>query len=92
MRGLGILLVALGMAMLSPAAELPNIVFIMADDLGVAELGCYGQEKIKTPHIDKLAKGGMKFTQFYSGSPVCAPCVPQFPFDGQAHGPRLHSR
>ncbi len=51
----------------------PNIVLIMADDLGCFELGCYGQTKIKTPSIDKLAKGGARFTRFYSGSPVCAP-------------------
>jgi arylsulfatase len=51
----------------------PNIVFILADDLGYAEVGCYGQKKIKTPNIDRLAKEGMKFTQHYSGNPVCAP-------------------
>ena len=51
----------------------PNIVYIMADDLGYAELGCYGQKKIKTPNIDKLADEGMRFTQHYSGNPVCAP-------------------
>ena len=51
----------------------PNIVFILADDLGYAELGCYGQKKIRTPNIDNLALQGMKFTQHYSGSPVCAP-------------------
>jgi len=51
----------------------PNIVFILADDLGYAELGCYGQKKIKTPNIDKLAEEGMRFTQHYSGNPVCAP-------------------
>ncbi len=51
----------------------PNIVFVLADDLGYAELGCYGQKKIRTPNIDKLALQGMKFTQHYSGSPVCAP-------------------
>lgn len=50
-----------------------NIVYILADDLGYAELGCYGQKKIKTPNIDKLAAEGMKFTQHYSGNPVCAP-------------------
>jgi len=55
------------------AAQPPNIVFILADDLGYAELGCYGQEKIKTPNIDHLAAGGMRFTQHYSGAPVCAP-------------------
>ena len=55
----------------------PNIIYILADDLGYAELGCYGQKKIKTPHIDALAREGMRFTQHYSGSPVCAPsrCV-----------------
>ncbi|MCF7566854.1 arylsulfatase [Sabulilitoribacter arenilitoris] len=51
----------------------PNIVYILADDLGYSELGVYGQEKIETPNIDKLAKGGMLFTQHYSGAPVCAP-------------------
>jgi hypothetical protein len=51
----------------------PNIVYILADDLGYAELGCYGQKKIKTPNIDKLAAEGMRFTQHYSGNPVCAP-------------------
>jgi len=51
----------------------PNIVFILADDLGYAELGCYGQKKIKTPNIDRLAAEGMRFVQHYSGSPVCAP-------------------
>ena len=55
----------------------PNIVFILADDLGYGELGCYGQEKIQTPHIDQLAAEGMRFTQHYSGAPVCGParCV-----------------
>lgn len=51
----------------------PNIVFILADDLGYAELGSYGQEKIKTPHLDRMVAEGMRFTQAYSGSPVCAP-------------------
>jgi arylsulfatase len=55
----------------------PNVVFILADDLGYGELGCYGQEKIRTPNIDRLAEQGVRFTQHYSGSPVCAPsrCV-----------------
>ncbi|MGE0128201.1 MAG: arylsulfatase [Blastocatellales bacterium] len=51
----------------------PNIVFILADDLGYGDLGSYGQTKIKTPHLDRLAAEGMRFTQFYAGSPVCAP-------------------
>lgn len=55
----------------------PNIVYILADDLGYGELGCYGQEKIRTPNIDRLATEGMLFTQHYSGAAVCAPsrCV-----------------
>ena len=55
------------------AAERPNIIFIVADDLGYAELGCYGQKIIETPNIDQIAKEGIRFTQFYSGAPVCAP-------------------
>ena len=51
----------------------PNIIYILADDLGYGELGIYGQEKILTPNIDALAAAGMLFTQHYSGSPVCAP-------------------
>jgi arylsulfatase len=54
-------------------ARQPNIVFIMADDLGCFELGCYGQKTIKTPAIDRLAAGGMRFTHFYAGNAVCAP-------------------
>ena len=51
----------------------PNIVLIFADDLGYGELGCYGQAKIATPHIDRLAREGARFTQFYTAAPVCAP-------------------
>ena len=51
----------------------PNIVYILADDLGYGELGAYGQTRIKTPHLDRLAAEGLRFTQHYSGSPVCAP-------------------
>ncbi len=63
-------------ALVSPSAHganAPNIVLIMADDLGYAELGCYGQDKIRTPRIDQLAAKGMRFTDFYSGNAVCAP-------------------
>src|SRR5277367_4961235 len=58
-------------------AKKPNIIFILADDLGYGDLGCYGQQKIKTPNLDRLAKQGMRFTQAYAGSTVCAPsrCV-----------------
>jgi arylsulfatase A-like enzyme len=55
-----------------PAAK-PNIIFIMADDLGYGDLGCYGQKHIKTPNIDQLAAEGTRFTQCYAGSTVCAP-------------------
>ncbi len=51
----------------------PNIIYFLADDLGYGEVGVYGQEKIQTPNIDRLAKNGMLFTQHYSGAPVCAP-------------------
>lgn len=51
----------------------PNIIFILADDLGYNDLGCYGQELIKTPNIDRLAEEGIRFTQHYAGSTVCAP-------------------
>ena len=51
----------------------PNIIFILADDLGYADVGCYGQKLIHTPNIDKLAEEGMRFTQHYAGSTVCAP-------------------
>ncbi len=51
----------------------PNIIYIYADDMGYAELGCYGQQKIKTPHLDKLAAEGIRFTQHYTSTPVCAP-------------------
>ena len=51
----------------------PNIVFILADDLGYGDVGCYGQKKIRTPTIDTLAVEGTRFTQFYAGSTVCAP-------------------
>jgi uncharacterized sulfatase len=59
----------------SPASpdRRPNMVFILADDLGYGELGCYGQKLIQTPHLDRLAAEGMRFTQFYAGSTVCAP-------------------
>lgn len=55
----------------------PNIVYILMDDLGFGDIGCYGQEKIETPHIDQLRQEGMRFTQHYTGSPVSAParCV-----------------
>jgi len=63
---------------ISGAQKRPNIIFILADDLGYGDIGCYGQQKIKTPNIDALAKGGLKFTQFYAGTSVCAPSRASF--------------
>lgn len=54
-------------------ARKPNIIYILADDLGYGDLSCYGQQIIETPNIDQLAAEGMRFTQHYSGAPVCAP-------------------
>ena len=58
-------------------AAKPNIVLIYADDLGYGDVGCYGQKRIQTPHIDRLAQEGLRFTDFYAGCTVCAPsrCV-----------------
>ncbi|WP_218939726.1 arylsulfatase [Lutibacter citreus] len=79
---LTVILMALGFSCKSKQNEVskavntkqkPNIIFIMADDLGYGDLGCYGQTKIKTPNIDKMASEGMIFTNHYSGSTVCMP-------------------
>ena len=55
------------------SARRPNIIYILADDLGYGDLGCYGQKVIKTPHLDRMAAEGIRFAQHYSGSTVCAP-------------------
>lgn len=59
--------------LVSHAAPKPNVILILADDLGYGDLGCYGQKKIKTPNLDRLAADGIRFTQCYAGSTVCAP-------------------
>lgn len=64
---------AVSVRMTRAADRPPNIVLIVADDLGLGHCGCYGQQKIRTPHIDGLAAAGMKFTNFYAGANVCAP-------------------
>lgn len=70
-------LVALGGCIAFAAEQKPNIILLLADDLGYGDVGCYGQQKIRTPNIDRLAAEGMRFTQGYAGSAVCAPsrCV-----------------
>jgi arylsulfatase A-like enzyme len=60
-------------AALAGSKDKPNIIFILADDLGYGDLGCYGQQQIRTPRLDQLAQEGMRFTKFYAGSTVCAP-------------------
>ncbi len=79
-RILALLLVTCAAALVAEAASPfgrsrnpPNIIFILADDLGYGDLGCYGQKRIKTPNIDRIAAEGMRFTQCYAGTTVCAP-------------------
>lgn len=70
------ILLGLGGAFAATAAfaqQRPNIIYIMCDDMGYGDLGCYGQQYIATPNIDRLASQGMRFTQAYAGSPVSAP-------------------
>ena len=69
------LIALLGFVLCHPAGAAPprNVIFILADDLGYADLGCFGQKLIKTPNIDRLAEQGMRFTQAYAGATVCAP-------------------
>ena len=84
----GLIIALVGATLLfgmSPAEEKPNIIIIFNDDQGYQDLGCYGSPDISTPRIDQLAKEGMRFTDFYSSSPVCSPsraslltgCYPQ---------------
>lgn len=76
MRNISIVLLALcqiGGIAFARAIEKPNFIFILADDLGFGDLGCYGHPHIKTPHLDRLAKEGTLFTQFYVNGSVCSP-------------------
>jgi arylsulfatase A-like enzyme len=81
MRWLGILALFGALCGVAGAAETkaerPNVIWIMADDLGYGDLGCYGQQKIHTPNLDRMAREGQRWTQFYAGDTVCAPsrCV-----------------
>src|SRR5215468_10158557 len=69
------LLAACALCAASPvaAAELPNVVIILADDLGYGDLGCYGHPTIRTPNLDRMAAEGMRFTSFYAAAEVCTP-------------------
>jgi arylsulfatase A-like enzyme len=76
-RFIGLVLAGVGLAIgwsaSAAGAERPNIIFILADDLGYGDLGCYGQKMIKTPNLDRMAEEGIRFTDCYAGSTVCAP-------------------
>ena len=64
----------------SPYGSRPNVVLILADDLGYGDLGCYGHDRFRTPHLDQMASEGVRFTNFYVPVPYCAP-DPGIPFD-----------
>lgn len=81
-------LLLLALTSLLPGAAVParpNLIWIMADDLGYGDLGCYGQKEITTPQLDRMATEGMRFTQFYAGATVCAPSRSVL-MTGQHHG------
>jgi arylsulfatase A-like enzyme len=68
-----LLAILLSLPFFATAAEKPNLIYILLDDAGYGDISCYGQKKFATPNIDRLAAEGMKFTDHYSGSTVCAP-------------------
>ncbi len=71
--GIAVLVISTTISCQKESIKKPNIIYILADDLGYGDISCYGQTKFSTPNIDLLAKEGMRFTQHYSGSTVCAP-------------------
>ena len=73
LSGMCLLAVPLVLAMFGGAEAKPNIVIILADDLGYGDLGCYGAPNIRTPHLDRMAAEGMRFTDFYLAAEVCTP-------------------
>ena len=66
-------LAAIGLHAADKDAKRPNIIFVLCDDMGYGDIGCYGQPYISTPNLDRMANEGMRFTQAYAGSPVSAP-------------------
>ena len=91
MLALGMAPIVAGAAGASDKKEArPNIIFIMCDDMGYGDLGCYGQKRIETPNLDRMAQEGMRFTQAYAGSPVSAPSRASF-MTGQ-HAGHTHVR
>ena len=72
-RAAPVLLVSFVMLQSAVAEDRPNVVLMMADDLGYNDLSCYGSTKMRTPHLDRLARDGIRLTSFYSGSTVCTP-------------------
>ena len=72
-----VLLMAPASARVQAPPRLPNLVFILADDLGINDLACYGRKDHWTPNLDKLAKQGMRFTNAYSAASVCSPSAPR---------------
>jgi arylsulfatase A-like enzyme len=80
-----VLTISLNSNSLLTADDRPNLIWIMADDLGYGDLGCYGQKVIQTPNLDRMAAEGMRFTQFYAGATVCAPSRSVL-MTGQHHG------
>ncbi len=85
MKTLLSLLSAFALLASAEAATQPNLIWIMADDLGYGDLGCYGQKVIQTPHLDRMAREGLRFTHFYAGATVCAPSRSVL-MTGQHHG------
>jgi len=70
---LGLCLLLVGVAVMAQADERPNIIYMMADDLGYGDLGCFGQEVIQTPRLDQMAREGLRMTDHYAGHTVCRP-------------------
>ena len=68
-----LLLLGFASAAVAAPAEKPNVILVMCDDLGWGDVGFNGNEIIKTPHLDEMARGSLKFNRFYAAAPVCSP-------------------